>query len=270
MDKVIISVAPVSAAPHEIVPKEIAEDVIKCYEKGAAMVHLHVRDKNAALTPDLTLLEETVKLIKKECDIIVEISTGGVSNLTIQERCAPCYADFTEAVSLNVGSVNLGKNVYQNPIDDVRYCVGELLKCGKFPETELFELGMVHTLAELTKEFDFPKTLLLALVFGHQGELPATKDALRHMIEYVEECFPGHQGIIWGYTQAGRVDFEMMKHAVMMGAGSLRVGFEDSDYVENGIRAETNSPIVERCAEIVRECGKEVATAKEAREILGI
>ncbi len=270
MDKIILSVAPVCATPHEIIPEEIAEDVFECYMQGASMVHLHVRDKNAALTPDLSLLEETVKLIREKCDIIVEISTGGVSNLTIQERCQPIYADFTEAVSLNVGSVNLGKSVYQNPIDDVKFCVRELIAHNKFPETELFELGMVNTMARLVEEFDFTSPILLALVFGHEGELPATENALRHMVQYVKECFRGREDIIWGYTQAGRKNWDMMKYAVNYGAGSLRVGFEDSDYLDIETRVYKNSLIVKRAAEIVRECGKEVASAREARQILNI
>ncbi len=270
MNKVILSVAPVSAVPHEINPKEIADDVVDCYNKGAAMVHLHVRDKNAALTDDLTLLRDTVELIKKQCDIIVEISTGGVSNLNIRERCAPCYADFTEAVSLNVGSVNLGKSVYQNPIEDVKYCVNELIKCNKYPETELFELGMVTTLYNLTKEFKFPSPLLLALVFGHEGELPATRNALDHMVQYVKETFSADNNLIWGYTQANRRDFQMMKYALEQGAGSLRVGFEDSDYIDPDTRVATNGPIVETAANLIKNCGKEVATAKEARRILNI
>ncbi len=270
MDKIILSVAPVCAIPHEIIPKEIADDVFDCYRQGASMVHLHVRDKNAALTPDLSLLEETVKLIKEKCDIIVEISTGGVSNLTIQERCQPVYADSTEAVSLNVGSVNLGKSVYQNPIDDVKFCVRELIAHNKFPETELFELGMVNTMARLVEEFDFASPILLALVFGHEGELPATENALRHMVQYVKECFRGREDIIWGYTQAGRRNWDMVRYAINYGAGSLRVGFEDSDYLDIETRVCKNSPIVQRAAEIVRECGKEVASAREARQILNI
>jgi 3-keto-5-aminohexanoate cleavage enzyme len=270
MSKVILSVAPVSAAPHEIIPEEIAKDVYECYQNGASMVHLHVRDKNGALTSDLSLLEETVSKIREMCDIIVEISTGGVSDLTIKERCAPCYADFTEAVSLNVGSVNLGKAVYQNPIEDVRYCVKELTANKKFPETELFELGMVNTLAGLAREFDFPRPLLLALVFGHEGELPATKSALDHMSDYVKEIFPYGDELIWGYTQAGRKDWEMMRYALMKGAGSLRIGFEDSAYLDVDRIVETNAPIVKRAADLVRECNREVASVKEARQMLGL
>ena len=108
MKKIMISVAPVAATDILINPRAIARDVYECYKNGASMVHLHCRDLNGNLTPDLSLLEETVAYIREMCDIVVEISTGGVSNLTIEERVQPCYPSWVEANSLNVGSGNLG------------------------------------------------------------------------------------------------------------------------------------------------------------------
>lgn len=98
-EKILISVAPVSAADHDINPKKIAQDVIACAEAGAAMVHLHVRDKKGNLTSDLSVLKETVERIREQSDIVIQASTGGVSNLTIEERCAPLYYDKIEACS---------------------------------------------------------------------------------------------------------------------------------------------------------------------------
>ena len=103
MKKIMISVAPVAATDILINPRAIARDVYECYKNGASMVHLHCRDLNGNLTPDLSLLEETVAYIREMCDIVVEISTGGVSNLTIEERVQPCYPSWVEANSLNVG-----------------------------------------------------------------------------------------------------------------------------------------------------------------------
>ena len=82
--RIMISVA---ATDILINPRAIARDGYECYKHGAAMVHLHCRDLNGRLTPDLSLLQETVAYIREMCDIVVEISTGGVSNLTIEERC---------------------------------------------------------------------------------------------------------------------------------------------------------------------------------------
>ena len=131
MKKIMISVAPVAATDILINPRAIARDVYECYKHGAAMVHLHCRDLNGRLTPDVSLLEETVDYIRALCDIVIEISTGGVSNLTIQERCQTCYPKWVEANSLNVGSVNLGTAVYQNPIRDVEFCVQQILQYKK-------------------------------------------------------------------------------------------------------------------------------------------
>lgn len=269
MKKVMISVAPVSARPHPIIPEQIAQDVFECWEAGASMVHLHVRDENGALTPDPTLLAETVRQIREKCDIVIEVSTGGVSSLTIEERCVPCFEPYVEAVSLNVGSVNLGEAVYQNPIRDVRYCVKTLLEQEKVPEIEVFELGMIHTVKELQDQLGLKDPLLFALVFGHGGEMPATVPALHHMLGFLQETFPD-KAPLWGYTQAGRRDWEMMRYALSIGADSVRVGFEDSDYLDPETRVTTNAPLIRKAAELVRETGGCPMTPDEVRAILGI
>lgn len=291
MHKVLLSVAPVSAVPHRMVPEEIAEDVYQCYQAGAAMVHLHCRDENGGLTADTTVLQKTVEEIRSRCDIVVEISTGGVSNLTIQERCQTCYPEYVEANSLNVGSVNLGSSVYQNPIADVKFCVQEILNHKKLPETEVFELGMIHTLRKLTEEFDFHDPLLLALVFGHEGEMPATVPALHHMLLCLDEEFGSRicdrapalaaiskhlqrpassRDIRWGYTQAGRRDWNMMRYALEQGADSLRVGFEDSDYLDPDTRVAVNAPLIQKAADLVQETGSALMSPEEVRKLFHI
>ncbi len=269
MKKIMLCVAPVAAGDPLINPVAIAKDVYDCYKKGAAMVHLHVRDMNGRLTPCLSLLEETAAYIRELCDIIIEVSTGGVSNLTIEERVQPCYAPWVEAVSLNVGSVNLGEAVYANPIKDVRYCVKQIRDYHKLPETELFELGMANTLRELDEMYHIPKPLLLALVFGHPGEMPSTPAALKHMVEGVTDNF-SREEILWGYTQAHRMDFEMVKNALLEGADALRIGFEDSDYITPQKRAHSNAELIEETAGIIREMGFETMSSEEMRKLLHI
>ena len=172
MKKIMISVAPVAATDILINPRAIARDVFQCYKNGASMVHLHCRDLNGRLTPDLSLLEETVDYIRALCDIVVEISTGGVSELTIEERCQPCCPSWVEANSLNVGSVNLGAAVYQNPIQDVEYCVQKLLENKKVPEIEVFELGMINAVRELDEKFHFASPILLPWSSATAGRCP--------------------------------------------------------------------------------------------------
>jgi 3-keto-5-aminohexanoate cleavage enzyme len=269
-DKVIVSVAPVSAAAAETRPPEIAREVAECFRAGAGMVHLHCRDAQGRLTADTALLQETVLEIKRLCPIVIEISTGGVSNLTIRERCAPCAPGWVECNSLNVGSVNLGESVYQNPIGDVRYCVEQILKNRKIPEIEVFEVGMLNTARVLAEEFPFPKPLLFSLVLGHFGAMPATPAALRAMIDGVRENFPQSADALWGITQAHRRDWTLIETALELGARTVRVGFEDSAYLDPDTVVPNNAPLVARCAELVRANGKAPATPGEVRRMLGI
>ena len=109
--------------------------------------------------------------------------------LRSEKEYSPVMQPIRKRSVLNVGSVNLGKSVYKNPIDDVEYCVGELIREDKRPEIEVFELGMINTVRQLDEKFHFVDPILFALVFGHGGEMPATENALRHMKEYLYETF---------------------------------------------------------------------------------
>jgi Uncharacterized conserved protein len=263
-NKVLLSVAPVAATDTDVDPERVARDVIACAKAGAGMVHLHVRDRRGALTPDLTWFKETVERIRKETDIVIEASTGGVSELSIEERCAPLLYDAVECASLNVGSVNLGETVYRNPISEVRWCVEAILDQGKTPEVEVFEIGMIHTTCELAREYAFREPLLFSIVLGHEGAAPATPEALVAMRSFIPE------GMLWGITHAHRESNGIISAAVGLGAKTVRIGFEDSAVIDAGVTAKTNLPIVEHFVKLLRAMGKEPMTPDEARQVFNI
>jgi len=60
-----------------------------------------------------------------------------------------------------------------------------------------------------------------------------------------------------------------MLAGLAMGCDGLRVGLEDNLYLSHGIKA-TNVQLVERAVELAKVAGREIATAEEARQILGI
>ena len=85
--------------------------------------------------------------------------------------------------------------------------------------------------------------------------MPATVPALRHMIDALAENFPGRDDIIWGYTQAHREDWEMVKAALDMGASTVRIGFEDSDCIAPGVHVDNNAVLIAEAADIVKSKG---------------
>ena len=76
--------------------------------------------------------------------------------------------------------------------------------------------------------------------------------------------------MLWGVTHFGRRDDSIFAEAVRLGACTLRVGFEDSDYLDPDTRVRTNAELVAHTARLVRSLGCEVATPAQAREMLGI
>ncbi|GHU05516.1 3-keto-5-aminohexanoate cleavage enzyme [Betaproteobacteria bacterium] len=263
-DKVLLSVAPVAATDTDVDPAAIARDVVSCARAGAGMVHLHVRDRQGRLTPNLDYLRKTIDLIRSEVDIVIEVSTGGVSNLSIEDRCTSLGLDQVECSSLNVGSVNLGKAVYKNPIDEVRWCVEAILKHGKTPEVEVFEIGMIHTALMLDKEFHFKAPLLFSIVLGHEGAAPATPEALVAMQSFIPP------DMLWGITHAHRVNNDIMCAAIGLGAKTVRIGFDDSTYIDAETIATTNLPMVEHFVKLLHAMGKEPMTPDEARAFFNI
>lgn len=262
--KVLINVAPVAGSCKEIIPEKIAEDVLACRKAGAAMVHLHVRAKDGSLSPDPSLLKEILKIIHRDSDIIIEVSTGGISNMNIQERCAAVSIPEVECCSLNVGSTNLGDAAYVNIPKDVDYCISELLKYHKIPEVETFEIGHSFYMQQLMQKYALMRPVLFSIVLGHPGEAPATAKALQAMVDFIP------QDALWGITHAHRKNFDLIAAALGMGASTVRVGFEDSNMLNADHSVETNAPLVEKTASLIKACDLEIMSPDEARALLHI
>jgi len=106
--KVIVAVAPVGRsveppAINPLTPEQVAGQVVACARAGASMVHLHVRDKEGKQTEDPTQFSKTLDLIRKNSDMIIQGSTGGLSTLSLEERCVSLDDPRVEVASLNMG-----------------------------------------------------------------------------------------------------------------------------------------------------------------------
>ena len=140
--KIIISVAPVKnpGAPlpeqcvNPITPEQVAEQTNACAEAGASMVHLHVRDGKGKQTADLAHFSKTLDLIRRESDIIIQASTGGLSTLTLEERCVALKDNRVQMASLNMGSTNFSDEVYINKLPDIRHWARRMTESKVIPE----------------------------------------------------------------------------------------------------------------------------------------
>lgn len=267
--KIVIGVAPVgkaipAPAVNPLTPEDVAAEVVACGRAGAAMVHLHVRDRRGDQTADLKDFSRTLDLIRAESDIILQGSTGGLSTLSLEERCVALNDPRVETASLNMGSVNFGDAVYINTLPDIRYWAGRMAAAGVAPELELFEAGMIAPYRMLVSEGVIRRPYSVNVCLGARWGLPADPKSLFFMSAMMDDSAP------WGVIHDGMRDLSLLAAAVAMGAAVIRVGFEDSLYAAPNRAARSNVELVQGAAALVRSMGCEVAAIEEARAILGL
>lgn len=261
--KVIISLAPVCAGTP-VDANALALDVEKSVSLGAAMCHLHCRKPDGSLTEDISYMITCFEQILAKTDVIVQASTGGVSDMNIEQRCYPLNYDKVESASLNGGSTNLGESLYVNTFDDIRYCAKTAYEKNILPEIEVFDIGMIHNILSTKTEVSYRDPILFNLVFGHKGGMQPTIESLIAFRSFIPSDAK------WGVTHFGRDNWHFIAAAIAMGASVVRIGFEDSAHLAPGHTAVSNYQIVEKLAELIRAMDFEPATPDEAREILQI
>ncbi len=267
--KIIVAVAPVGKdidppSINPLAPEEIAREVMDCTHAGASFLHLHVRDDNGEQTEDLTQFSRTLDLIRESSDIIIQGSTGGMSDLSLEERCVALNDPRVEMASLNMGSVNFSEDVYINRLPDIRYWARRMDETHVIPELEIFEAGMLTAVARLVEENVLKLPFTYGFPLGFHYALPANASSLFFLTSSLPVPAP------WGVVHASMQDFSVLATALGMGAAAIRVGFEDSVYYAPGEAAATNAELVERIVSLIRQIGYEVAAPEEARILLGL
>lgn len=269
MDKLIITAAMVGAETTReqqpnlpITPEEIADAAQACHQAGASIIHLHVRNEDGTPTQDRDRFRETIEAIRKRCDIIVQVSTGGAVWMSEEERLQPVTLS-PEMATLTCGTVNFGNEVFWNSPSLLEHFAGEMKTYKVRPEFEIFDVGMIANAMTLAKKGLVEPPFHFDFVLGVPGALPATANNLLHLVSNLP------QGATWSVAGVGRHQLPMAVLAATLG-GHVRVGFEDNIFYRKGELAVSNAQLVERVVRIAKELDRPVATPNEARQMLGI
>ena len=267
--KIIVAVAPVGKrikppSINPLAPEEVAREVTECTYAGASLVHLHVRDRQGEQTEDLSEYSLTLDLIRQSSDIIIQGSTGGLTNLTLEQRCVALNDPRTEIASLNMGSVNFGEDVYINRLPDIRFWAKKMTETKVIPELEIFEAGMLPVVQQLIDENILKLPFSYGFVLGAHWAVPADPKSLFFLTSLMTEKAP------WGVIHDNMNDLSLLALAIGMGASIVRVGFEDSVFYAKGKIANDNVELVNKLVLLIKHMGFEIATPQEARSILGV
>lgn len=237
--------------------QEIAAEAKRCADVGASIIHLHVRDAQGKPSQDEALFRAAIDAIRAQCDVVIQVSTGGAVGMALEERlgglrCAP------EMATLNCGSVNFADDVFANSLPDMREVARRMAAQQIVPELELYEIGHLDNARLLVREGLLTPPHWLQFVLGVPGAIGARESVLRF---FVSELAPAMH---WGVAAVGRHQFPMAELAMKLG-GHVRVGLEDNLYLERGVLAHGSAPLVERAVRMAQTHGREPLTAREVR-----
>jgi 3-keto-5-aminohexanoate cleavage enzyme len=248
-----------------ITPEEIADQGIAACEAGASVCHIHVRDpKTKAPNPTVELYRDVVERIRGNCDVIIQLTTGGGGPHGVSFEQRMCALGLKpEFASLNVATMTFGDSVFMNPPADVQKIAGFMLSQGIKAEVECYDMGHIELANQLLRKGLLNDPLRISLVLGVVGGIPAKPEHLLHMMNSLPpHCRPNVVCI-------GRTQFPILTIGLNLGT-DVRVGMEDNVYLSKGELARSNAELVTKIVRIAKELGKEIATPSDARMLLGI
>jgi uncharacterized protein (DUF849 family) len=297
--KVIITCA-VTGAIHTpsmskylpVSPNEIADAAILAADAGASILHLHARDpSNGKPTQDPAVFEEILPKIKKETDAVINITTGGSPHMTVEERMMPAAVFKPELASLNMGSMNFGLYpmldrfsefehtwerdnleksrdlVFKNTFQDIE----TILKIGKSNETrfefECYDISHLYNLKHFVDRNLISPPFFIQSVFGLLGGIGAHPEDLMHMKRTADRLFGSDYQ--WSILGAGKNQMTLASMGAAQGA-NVRVGLEDSLWIEPGKLAQSSKDQVTKVRNILEGFSLDIATPNQVRDILNL
>ncbi len=299
-NKVIISCA-ITGAMHTptmsdalpITPEQIAEQAIGAAEAGAAVLHLHARKPaTGEPTGDPAVFMQFLPVIKQRTDAVINLTTGGSPTMSVADRLAGARRASPELCSLNMGSMNFAifpaaarykewkydweENylkssddfIFRNTFRDIEYILKTMSDAGTKFEHECYDVGHLYNLAHFLDRGLVKPPFFVQMIFGILGGIGTDLDNLAFMKQTADRLF-GAGSYQWSVLAAGKHQMRFVSQAALMG-GHVRVGLEDSLFLERGRMAASNAEQVAKIKRILAEFSLEAATPAEARAMLGL
>ncbi len=298
-EKVIISTAVTGSvnvpSQSEYLPRDadqIVRSALEAVEAGSAIIHLHARHPDGRPAWEAEVYEQIVPRILEKTDVVINITTGGSSAMTMPERLAGALRFAPELASLNMGSMNFVysgiadkvtdwkydweeqyvRNTYSHPFinsfDRIEYTLRELGEgLGTRFEFECYDIGHLYTLAYFVQRGLIRPPFLIQGVFGILGGIGADHENLTHMVAIADKLFG--DDYYFSAFAAGRAQMQFGTHSAWLG-GNVRVGLEDSLWIGKGELATSNAQQVRKIRAVVEDLGKTIATPADARRMLAL
>ena len=269
--------------PHlPISPAQISDECLAAAEAGAAAVHIHVRDpQTGAPSMDVGLYGQVVDALRRHApQLIVNLTTGpggryvpsddeprvagpGTSLLPPERRIEHVVQLRPDICSLDLNTMNSGDQVVMNTPKNVTRMAQAIRAAGVVPELECFDSGDLVLARKLMDDGVLDAPGLYTLVLGVRYAMPFSTQAL----QYAQSLLGA--GAQWSAFAIGRHAFSCVAQAFLLG-GNVRIGLEDTIYIDRGQLARSNAELVLKARRIVEDLGGRLATSEQARERWGL
>ncbi|MCU1733627.1 MULTISPECIES: 3-keto-5-aminohexanoate cleavage protein [unclassified Pseudomonas] len=282
-----------SMSPYlPVTPEQIARSAIEAAEAGAAVVHLHARDPETGIPSQApALFEQFLPQIKRESDVVINLTTGGAPSMSIEERLEPAMRFKPEIASLNMGSMNFGsyellqrfkefkhdweqpfleasdERIFRNTFKDIAHILNACAQNETRFEIECYDIGHLYTAAHFRDRQLVKDPLFIQSVFGIRGGIGAHPEDVMHMKRTADRLFGDTYN--WSVLGAGALQTRIVTQSLLMG-GHVRVGLEDNLWAGKGRLAQSNAEQVTAIKAVIESLGFSVATPDEAREIMSL
>jgi uncharacterized protein (DUF849 family) len=255
-------------------PEEYAAEAKRSFDNGCTMVHIHAREPDGTPTHRVGAYKDIRDAILSEVpDMIINFSTGSIG-IPVEERIAHIRELKPDIGALNMGSMNYAKYsekrkefvfdmVFSNPFGDIMKFLTAMNEAGVKPELESFDTGHIGNSYPLIDMGILKTPVHYSLILGVVGGALPTTESLAFMKSLLPE------GSDWGVIGVSHDQWRLCAAAATLG-GNVRVGFEDNFYLPDGSMAPSNGDLAAAAASIVRSTGRDVASAAEARRIVGL
>ncbi len=256
--------------------EELSQQIVECAKAGASVAHIHVREDkevNGVMeigykSMSLQKFTEAVEMTREACqkagvDIIINLTTSG-GEYEDHKRLQHLSALKPEMCSFDPNTINWANSyIFENSPRFLNLLGQEVVKHDIKPEFEVFDTGHLDSVMYYVNKHNIPQPPHIQFIMGVGGAMPGSAEYLA----FASSKLPA--GSTWSVSGIGRAHMPMMLAGLALGCDGLRVGLEDNIYYSKGVIA-TNLMLVERAVELSKLSGREIATADDARAILGI
>lgn len=267
----IVSVAPNGARKTKddhpalpLTPDEIAATAVACRDAGAALLHLHVRDREGRHSLDTAAYRTATAAVRAAVgdSLIVQVTSEAVGRYSPVEQMTMVREVHPEAVSLALRELapsGAEEGAYAAFLTWVR---GE----GILAQHILYSPEEVPRFQALRREGVIPEERPSVLfVLGRSGKtMPRPPDIVPYLQALSGEAMAA---VHWGVCVFGANEGACAAAAMALG-GHVRIGFENNLYLPDGDLAPGNAALVLGAARAAQALGRPLAGADEARSIL--